>query len=480
MHALEILARTRPQHAALLAGTNAWSFAQLFREASGMASRLLREYGIRRGDRVATFASNSPQHVCALHALMLLGATCVPLNTRLVVEELRSQIALLRPALLIHEGDVGDFGVDRAMFDDLHAPSLSTCCTESPANDELLSILFTSGSTGIPKAVPHTWRNHRASAEASRANLGVYDNDIWLCTIPLYHIGGLAILTRSLFHGFTVALPSSENDEALEAQLSRSVSIVSLVPTQLHRMLTSAPDFTRESCPDLRAILLGGGSAPSSLWRNALSRGLPVLGTYGSTETCSQVCTVPPGREREYVETAGPPLPGVEIEIRAIDTSHPHIGAQGEIWVRGPMVSAGYIDQPRLNSERFRNGWYRTGDIGMQRADGAIVVLARKEDLIISGGENVHPAEIEEILRSHPSIREVLVTGVEDEEWGQRVGAVISGTSIDHDELERWCRQRLASYKIPRLWLVVDRIPTTASGKPHRAAASALLAELII
>jgi o-succinylbenzoate---CoA ligase len=476
VHPLEALAREVPDRVALRAGQEIRSYACLYRDASDLARELRSVYGIQKGQRVATLAGNTAGHVIALHALFLLGVTTIPLNTKLPAPELAAQLDLVRPVLLLSEYDwaeslsvpVRDLRAAAGRKEAEHFEA-GLC-----ADDDVFSILFTSGSTAAPKAVPHTWTQHLASASGSRENLGVRPDDAWLCVIPLYHIGGFAIVVRSLLYGTAVVLPADSTPETLAHECRDGVTLASLVPTTLHRMLRSDAELKGAACPKLRAILLGGAAATPLLWDEIGRRGLPVLGTYGMTESCSQVCTAPINGAADYAGTAGLPISGAELRI--VDTegnSCPSPGV-GEILVRGRMVMSGYLESPSANAERFVDGWFRTGDIGCIGENGALSVLGRRDDVVISGGENIHPSEIEAVLHMHPRVSGAIVVGVADEEWGQRLAAVVGGEALGEAEMLRWCRDRLGPLKTPRIWKFVDEIPRTASGKSNRVAARAL------
>jgi O-succinylbenzoic acid--CoA ligase len=290
----------------------------------------------------------------------------------------------------------------------------------------------------VPKAVALTYGNFRASASAAAANLPLGRDDRWLCVMPLFHVGGLSILTRSAFAGSSVVLHERFDVEAVRSSLeSGEATVVSLVATMLQRLRAAG----LRSAPGLRAALVGGGPVPVDLLDWGASVGLPLLQTYGMTETCSQIATAPAGSD------AARPLPGVDLRI----------GDGGEILVRGPMVSAGALSA---------DGWLHTGDRGQIDDEGFLHVSGRIKDTIVTGGENVAAAEVEEALVSHPSVTDAAVVGRPDPEWGEAVTAfvVVSGEVADAD-LVAHARGRLAGYKVPRAIVRVEELPRTASGK---------------
>jgi O-succinylbenzoic acid--CoA ligase len=299
------------------------------------------------------------------------------------------------------------------------------------------TVIQTSGTTGRPKAVELTVANHVASAAASADALGVDPGDRWLCPLPVHHVGGLGVLVRCAINRTTAVLHERFEVERVKRTLEAGeVTLASLVPTMLVRLR----DAGLRAGPNLRAIALGGGPIPAGLLDWARGAGIPVVPVYGMTETCSQIVAGSPGR----------PLQGVELAI----------GADGEILVRGPMVAAGEVDP---------DGWLHTGDLGRLDQDGRLHVEGRLKDLIVTGGENVAPLEVEQALLSHPAVADAAVTGIADPQWGEAVVAfVVLSLPATPDELRAWCRERLASFKVPKTVHPVARLPRDANGKLAR------------
>lgn len=476
-----------PDRLALSAGGRQWTWKQLHDEAGPIAAILQHEYGMEPGDVIATAMENSAEHVILLHAIFLCGAAAAPLNTRLTTAERDRQLAFLAPGLLIAQEPPSNSNIAQKAPEDsniaqvpasqrtvsasqlmaaVRSDSEPEFLSVDPDDNRLCSILFTSGSSGAMKAVPHTWHNHRSSAMGSAANLGVRGDDNWLCIIPLYHIGGLTIVTRSLLYGTAMTVQQGFDTAAvLEALHNRSVTLLSVVPTMLQRLLQSEK-FSAETLPLLRAILLGGAAASRGLWESACERELPVLGTYGLTETCSQVVTASPEAVQLMSGSAGRAIDGAEIRIQSEDGTDVANGAVGEICIRGEMLARGYFRNPELSAERFVDGWLHTGDVGLLDANGCLHVLGRLDDMIVTGGENVYPTEIEDVLLRHPSVADAAVIGVEDAEWGMQIAAlVVLREEVNFSQLESWCRAELAGYKIPRKWRKGETLPLTASGK---------------
>lgn len=405
------------------------SYAELDRLAGGVAGALARE-GLFAGDRVATTLGPGIEFVSLLHATTRLGIALVPLNPSLPFSE-HERLARLAGAALI-----GDLHLEPGTPPDIPA---------SLDPDAVHSVIFTSGTTAEPRPVELTNANHAASAAASAWNLGVAPDDHWLCVLPLFHVGGLSILLRSVIYGTTAVLHEGFDPDRVASEIAGGqITLASLVPTMLRRLRDSG--LTR--APALRAILLGGGPIPADLLDWARDAGLPVAPTYGMTETASQIATADPVQALKGI-TGARPLQGADIQI----------AADGEILVRGAMVSAGALAD---------DGWLHTGDLGTLE-DGSLHVTGRLKDVIVSGGENVTPAEVEEALLRHPAVVDAGVVGLPDPEWGEAVTAFVLAWEVTEEDLIEHCREHLAPFKVPKRVEFVDSLPRNAAGKLVRS-----------
>jgi O-succinylbenzoic acid--CoA ligase len=398
---------------------NRMTYAQLHREAERGARRLAAR-GARRGDRVGIELPPGDAFCIALHACLLLGAVAVPIDVRLGVDE---RLAVARgAAVVVHEPLSGDEDRDvrLARWHDLDAVAI---------------VVHTSGSSGAPKPVELTYGNWLWSTIGSCVALGLDAGERWLCALPLSHVGGLSIVLRAAITATTAIVHERFDTERVLYALGREdgATMVSLVPTTLARLLDAG--LRRPAA--LRWALLGGAPVSPGLLGRAAAQGVPVAPTYGLTEACSQVTTL------------GVPLFCTRVRL----------ARDGEILVSGPTVapSAGPV--------------LRTGDLGAWNADGVLHIVGRKADTIVTGGENVAPAEVEGVLESHPAVVEAAVHGVPHAEWGEAVVArVVVRADVSEADLRAHCAARLASYKVPKAIRFADTLPRTRSGKLVRSA----------
>ncbi len=405
-------ARRHPERAAI----DDVTYAQLLARVDDTARRLAGA-GVRPGARVAIALAPSVAFGVALHACLRLGAVAVPVDVRAGAGE---RAAVTAGAVVVVDGPLGAPPVDVALREtiDLDAPAV---------------VVHTSGTTAKPRAVELTAGNWLWSALASAVALGLHPGERWLCPLPLSHVGGLAVVLRSAIYATTALVHERFDAERVLAELARpdGPTLVSLVPATLRRLL----DAGLERPPALRWALLGGAPAPDALLERAAAAGVPVAPSYGLTEACSQVTTL------------GAPLFCTRVQL----------AADGEILVSGPTVAP--TAGPVLH----------TGDLGAWGPDGELRVVGRKADTIVTGGENVAPAEVEAILEAHPLVAEAAVHGRPDPEWGEAVVAtVVPRDGVRAHDLRAWCAARLAPAKVPKDVGFADALPRTRSGKLDR------------
>ncbi|MFQ5665615.1 MAG: o-succinylbenzoate--CoA ligase [Candidatus Binatia bacterium] len=477
---LQQRARISPNHVALIYERQLMSFAALAARAIRASARLW-QLGIRRGDRVALLMSNRPEFAELIHGLTRLGAVAVPLNSRLSPPELTRQLVDCRANLLVSDLTVRNtvaavrsalplpvVSVDRhTPEDDCSLADIEPDVQTDAAQIDLQtvhSIVYTSGSTGHPKGVLLTCGNHLWSAIGSAFNLGVHADDRWLACLPFCHVGGLAILVRGVTYGITVVMHKGFDPERVNRAIdAERVTILSVVANMLQRLLDTRGE--RPYPPWLRCVLLGGGPVPLALLEACAARRIPVMQTYGLTEAASQVATLAPRDAARKLGSAGKPLLPTEVVLSGPAGPVP-AGEVGEILIRGPTVSPGYVGE--AGAANRPDGWLPTGDLGRYDEEGFLYITGRRDDMIVSGGENIAPAEVEAALQSHPAVAEACVFGVPDQQWGATVAASVRlrpGTTVSVVQLKEYVRRCLAGFKIPRLIQLVDEFPRTASGK---------------
>ena len=355
-------------------------------------------------------------------------------------------------------------GVDsEAVFDVLAAMDGGGAVLLGPADSEPESrdlngadlVVFTSGTTGRPKGVRLTRSNIEAACEASVSHLGHGPADVWLVAMPLHHVGGLSAVVRSVFAGGAVRLLERFDAAAFSEAMKGDATVVSVVPTMLHRIL----DLDSGPYEGLRAVLVGGGPIPAGLLERAVDAGMPVLPSYGMTETFGQAATLRPGAT---VARRAHPLPGMEMRV----------GSDGRISLRSPQVSPGYLGEPDR-----RDQWFVTNDLGVVDDEGAVSVLGRADIVLITGGENVNPERVEAELLEHADVSEAVVVGVDDDVWGQKVVAIYAGEATEA-ELSALLRERLPRHMIPKQWNRLRAVPRTGTGKLDRQTARRIASSL--
>lgn len=441
-----VSAERAPSDPAISFGDQTFTWAQADALTASAAQSLL-QLGVQPGDRVALRTLNRPEVAWWWFGAARIGATLVPLNARLTDAELVPLVEHVQARVAL-----GQLPNGRAL--ELQ-PAASPSAPVELEDEQVIAGLFTSGTTGAPKLVELTQGNFRANAEANALRLGDSFEQRWLGVLPLFHVGGLAMLYRCAVYGAALVLDTTFDAGRACAALDHGVTHLSLVPTMLDRVIAQRGD---KPFVGVKAALIGGGPMTSAQLARARLAGIPVLQTYGLTEACSQVTTEAP--EDADGQSAGTPLHGVEVRI-----VQPDADGVGEIEVRGPTVAKG------------QGEWLHTKDLGALDSRGRLKIYARRTDLIVSGGENVYPAELEAVLREHPAIQDVAVMGRADEKWGQvPVAVVVLAENVADEALIEWSKARLASFKVPRAWVRVESIPRNATGKVDRSALAALVA----
>ncbi len=460
-----------PDALAIIEGGRCLTYRELEREVERAASWLA-SIGVKTGTFAGLYAPSSIEAVVIIHALIRAGAVLVPLNRRLSAPELEYQAGFV-DVVLASESINLDNRQSYDFFDYANFNSDAPAPPREIALDDIHALMFTSGTSGKPKPAALTYSNHFYSAVASALRIGTLPDDRWLCCMPLYHMGGLSILLRCALYGTCVVLQDGFDAERVNAAFDHErVTLVSLVPTMLYRLI----DSRQTPPPYLRMALIGGAAATSELVQAAQTAGFPVVTTYGLTETASQVATQTPERTLIKPGSVGKAIPFTEICIEGEDGQPLPAGETGEVVVRGPTVMRGYYQHDEATAQTLRGGALHTGDLGYLDEDGDLWLVQRRSDLIVTGGENVYPAEVEAALRTHPAVRDACVVGLAHPEWGQQVAAmVVAEGDVAPDEIAAYLRARLAGYKIPRIVRFVDALPLTGSGKIERKTVKGML-----
>ncbi|MFB6299225.1 MAG: o-succinylbenzoate--CoA ligase [Halobacteriales archaeon] len=476
--------RSTPTALAVINGANGdrWTYRELDAVVERTAERLA-GLGLSPGDHCGVLMETRFAFVRLIHAAMRLGVRLVPLNARLTPSELAGQAERADLDVLIAGGSFAETamsivdGTPVVTVDADTEGNTLQCISKSPISppewtlDDPQAMLFTSGTTGEPKAVVLTMGNFLASAGGSAFRLGIQPDDRWLVPLSMYHMGGLAPVLRSTLYGTTVVYQREFDPTAVVAAIDDyRTTGTSLVPTMLRRIL----DVETELGPSLRFVLLGGAPASTELIDRCERHGVPVYPTWGMTETASQIATATPQEAFKHDDTVGTPLLFTDVIVIDREETPVDSGEIGELVVDGPTVTPGYYDDPDRTAEALCAYGLKTGDIGYQDESGRLWVLNRKDDRIITGGENVNPGEVIDVLRDHPAVKDAAVVGIEDPEWGERVAALLVPAdgieSIDVEAVLEFCRDRLAGYKVPKTIQIAGELPRTASGTVDRSA----------
>ena len=436
---------------------------------------------LRGESRIALWAENSVSMAIHLFALSALGIETLLLNTNLTNREITEQMESTGVRTLLMSEKMTHILRAQKVADDIEITDVSTyeyshnqvdrqylcfsTCIDTdfkaispmhndenldlnPSGEKVFCIINTSATTGKFKSVPVRWLQIEAHVKASANVLGVEEHDNWLVVLPMFHVSGLSIILRTLYNGTRATIREKFSEQVvLEALKTDEVTMVSLVPTVLQRIVE------RIQVPTLRAILLGGEFIPMPLLQECVQRNLPVYKTYGMSETFAQSTTFSIQEYPNKLASVGYPLQGVTIEIR-----NPDEEGVGEVWLSSPMLMKGY-----LNKELIK-GAFNTDDIGYVDEDGFLYLLNRRKDIIISGGENIYPKEIEDILYGMDGIQECAVIPVSDPKWGQ-VPVLCVVTNCSKEDISQYLLSRLAKYKVPKRMIYFDALPKNSMGK---------------
>ncbi|HJQ48036.1 MAG TPA: long-chain fatty acid--CoA ligase [Amycolatopsis sp.] len=486
---LESTARRLPGRLALVCGDETLTYAELDARANRVA-QAVRDRGVRPGDRIALVCPNLPAFPIVYFGLLKAGVVVVPLNPLLKPRELTfilgdcGAVAVFAsegndqlPVLETVRAAAAAVPSVRHVFplgalDELLAPRSGKAGTEPTSAEDTAVIIYTSGTTGQPKGAALTHVSLLLNARMREILVPGADHDMTLVALPLYHVfGQTSVLNANIHSGGTlVLLPRFDPDTALQLMTEHRVTLFSGVPSMFQAFLQTDPDGARlrAAAKTLRLVTSGGAPLPVALFeRFDEACGIQIRQGYGLSET-SPTITFSPWDEPIRPESVGKPVWGVEIRIVDRDDRPLPAGTVGEIVVRGHCVMRGYFNRPDATAEAIRDGWFHTGDLGRFDEDGYLYVVDRLKDLILRGGYNVYPTEVEQVLLTHPAVAICAVVGEPHDRLGQEVVAYVvprTGYDVDIAELSAWARERLAEYKYPRRIEVRDELPVTSTGK---------------
>jgi len=441
------------------------------KNASEQYAKQLMYLGVKKGDHVGVLAHNSIEMIVTIHALSYIGAVGVFLNIRLTASELIFQLEDADVSCVLTNLDddqrLEELSAIVPIYSFIHIskqPLAEVPMQEEINLEDVFTIMYTSGTTGSPKGVVHTYGNHWWSAIGSALNLSLDPQDKWASPLPLFHVGGFSVCMKSVIYGMPMLLFEKFSAKSMhEAIMHKQVTIVSVVTMMVQQLLKELGDDIYPST--LRCLLLGGGAAPKSLLLQAKEKNLPITQSYGLTETTSQFATLQAAVALDKIGSSGKALfPG---QLKIVDQDAQGVG---EIVVKGPMVTKGYYKKEDINAREIVDEWLHTGDIGHVDKEGFLYVYERRSDLIISGGENIYPSEIEEEIRKLEGVEEVVVVGVKDETWGSTPAACIvqTGKELTKEKIIEDITPLLASYKIPKYIYFIEEVPRNATNKIMR------------
>lgn len=453
-------AATQPNQIAIDDGNERLSFAELKKQVEVLVGKIDH---LNPGSRVGLLATNTLMSYKLALAIMCSGRTIVWLNWRLASEELERQIKDSGLQLCLVENSLWRSG----MTNPFKSYSAFLITNADPGelipvfkSDWVASIMYTSGTTGKPKGVLQTFGNHFYSAVSSALNLGLSSADKWLCVAPIFHISGFSIIMRGLIYGMTVRLVEKFRAEEIERILANeTVTIMSVVPFMLKKLIQQQNKTNTHYNSAFRCMLLGGGTIDRETLEICLQRSIPVVQCYGMTETCSQIVALRSVDALLKLGSVGQPLFSTQLKL----------SKDGEILLKTPALTPGYLNLPNKLPSKMIDGWYRTGDIGHLDKEGYLYIDGRADEMLISGGENIFPQEVEQVYQRYPQINEVAVVGQNDSVWGQvPVAFVVSDRRLSTTKLMNYGYEHLARYKVPQHYIFVSELPKNASGKIRR------------
>ena len=473
---------------------------QHFAERIRKIGNVLRDLGLRKGDRVAVLSRNSAESAELYFGVANAGCVVVMLNFRLSPAEILTILTDSRPSVLIVGDDYAD--LPEQIREDCPFIKHAICIGEPPANgdgclryetlvaeastdepdvdideDDIAALMYTSGTTGTPKGCIASHRNLYHVGRSMALELRMCPDDAGIIPVPMFHASGLVVLLNGVYSGTTTIIMPRWNVLVFMDLVHTYKVTTGLLATPMMEAMVNCLDCLPEKLKSLKKVIFAGAPLSAVVFERAVERfGNIFIHGFGTTETLGSVCIL----RREQVADAlakgkscilgscGKSYADMQAEVVGDDDARTPPGVVGEVRARGLGVTQGYWRKEQETQAAFRNGWYYTGDLATIDEEGFISIVGRKRDMIITGGENVFPAEVENALHKHPAVAQAAVIGVADETWGESVTAVIvkkEGMDVDEDELRTFCRREIAGYKVPKSVIFVDELPTSATGK---------------
>ena len=467
-----------------------FTYSQMNDRTSRLATALRDEFGINFGDRVAVLAENNTNFFEVEFACWKLGAVFVPLNWRLTLPELEYIVGDASPDLMIHDDAFTDNAIklaeicsishrmcwgaapaDAAAYEEVVLSADPMVGSQRCTHDDILTIMYTSGTTGRPKGAIITHGMTFWNAVNCVEYFAVKEDMVNLAFLPLFHTGGLNVFANPAFHfgGTNLIMKAFDPAEALRLLSDPETAVTHTIGVPANWLFMSqVPAFESASFPTVIGPAVGGSPTPVPLIEAWAAKGLPLQQAFGMTETSPLVLALPSNMCTTKIGSAGLPAMHTEVRIANEDGSDTPLGEKGELWCRGPNITPGYWNRPDVSADSIKDGWLKTGDAARMDEDGYYYIVDRWKDMYISGGENVYPAEVEEVIYQLPQIGEVAVIGVPDEKWvevGRAIVVVKEGETISETEIINHCRQNLARFKVPQSAIFIDEIPHNATGK---------------
>lgn len=446
------------------------------RKVNKLANFLTHKLGVRKGDIVSVLSPNRREYLDLFFACGKIGAILQNLNWRLTPRELLPLVREAKPKVIFYGEQVGELAEELKIKNSIELNEILWNSFSSEFSDVALvnwddpwMICYTGGTTGIPKGVVITFRNITFNAINTVISWGLSNKDSAPIITPLFHTGGLNVFTTPLVYigGENVLMDKFDVDKVFDVINNKEINLLFGVPS-IFIMLQNSPRWEKTDFSHLKFVINGGAPCPVPVFKKWWKKGVVFKTGYGLTEAGPNTFWLPDRYVKQKINSVGFPLFYIDVKLINDKGKECGVGEEGELLIKGPHVTPGYFKREEETKKNIVDGWLRTGDIAYRDSDGCYFIAGRKKDLIISGGENIYPIEIESVLISHPKIKEAAVIGVADKKWGEVPKAIIAvknNSKLSVEEVKDFLKTRIASYKIPKSFVFVSEIPKTSVGK---------------